>query len=303
MVKPTFFRSHRSLPRLGSSAVEYAVMLGLVTAVIIGALFFLGSSTEKTFAKLNLSTLNESEDLFVEKNRILAKKFVLDTALTEPVFHQTLFFNQILALFAVTCLLVALRKNRKIKEETENLLHKKPLRAFKEQKQLFKKRQQIYKLLAGDMPALISNNVTVGHLMSRNLKSVSLNTPANKIRKEMTSHQMRHMLVCNTKNQLIGIISDRDLHNHKAHIAAELMTPDPITVTGDHLIAPAITQMMDRRISCLPIVNDVDQPLGVLTSTDLMMALQCSLQLLHSLAIELKQPEDVFNKKSSTEAS
>ena len=58
-------------------------------------------------------------------------------------------------------------------------------------------------------------------------------------------------------------------------------------VTRDTTLNTAITMMLQKRISCLPVVEN-DVPLGVLTSTDMMMALQCTLQILAKLAAELQ---------------
>ena len=63
------------------------------------------------------------------------------------------------------------------------------------------------------------------------------------------------------------------------------MTTDVTTVSDDARIIPTITLMMEKGISCLPVLHN-DQLCGLLTSTDLMMALQCSLQVLSKMAAE-----------------
>ncbi len=63
------------------------------------------------------------------------------------------------------------------------------------------------------------------------------------------------------------------------------MTSNPITVSPDDLIGPAVTGMMNRNISCLPVVDE-GCLCGMLTSTDLMMALQCCFQVLQAAAAE-----------------
>ncbi len=61
------------------------------------------------------------------------------------------------------------------------------------------------------------------------------------------------------------------------------MTSDPHTVSADSLVSPAMTTLMNWRISCLPVVDD-DKVLGVITTTDLMMALQVTLQMMQKVA-------------------
>ncbi len=56
------------------------------------------------------------------------------------------------------------------------------------------------------------------------------------------------------------------------------MTRNPITVTIDTPIFRAITLLIQKHISCLPVV-DGGRLLGIVTSTDVMVALQCAVLL------------------------
>lgn len=90
---------------------------------------------------------------------------------------------------------------------------------------------------------------------------------------------------------MVGIISNRDLANSSAKTAKELMTPRPITIEPDCLIEIAVTRITENHISCLPVVKD-EEVCGVLTSTDLMVAFQCSLSVLDRVALEIATPRD-----------
>ncbi len=156
---------------------------------------------------------------------------------------------------------------------------------------VFAKRQQIYRILSGNLPALVENQMCVRHLMTDQLITVLPTCSADEVRNLLPCQYIRHVLVCTTAGKLVGIISDRDLANTSANTAKELMTPRPITVEPDCLIGPAVTLIMKRQISCLPVVKD-GEVCGVLTSTDLMMALQCSLQALQRIVTEIANPSD-----------
>jgi acetoin utilization protein AcuB len=148
---------------------------------------------------------------------------------------------------------------------------------------LFRKRQSIYRILAGQMRALFESRILARHLMTPNLITVTPATRAEQIAELMDANVVRHVLVCEPDGRLVGIISDRDLKRVQSGNAAQMMTPNPITVAPDSSIGPAVTQLINRCISCLPVVED-GQVRGVLTTTDLLMALQCTLQMLHRIA-------------------
>jgi len=152
---------------------------------------------------------------------------------------------------------------------------------------LFEKRQQILAILSRDTAMLFGASVTVRHLMSRDLVTAEPGTRAEEVAEMMDGRRIRHLLVCASGGRLLGIISDRDLRYRRGESAADLMTADPIAVTGDTPIGPAITMMLDRHVSCLPVIED-GVPVGILTTTDLMMSLQCTLQVLAKLAAELQ---------------
>ncbi len=68
------------------------------------------------------------------------------------------------------------------------------------------------------------------------------------------------------------------------------MTGNPVSATPDMLVGPAMTLLLKRRISCLPVCEG-GRVVGVVTTTDLIMALQCALQILQKMAAVI-QGED-----------
>jgi CBS domain-containing protein len=53
--------------------------------------------------------------------------------------------------------------------------------------------------------------------------------------------------------------------------AAELMTPQPITVRANATVKQAIGVMVDSGVSALPVVDDDGRPVGVLSQTDIVI--------------------------------
>jgi CBS domain-containing protein len=55
---------------------------------------------------------------------------------------------------------------------------------------------------------------------------------------------------------------------------SESMTQEPVTTTPDMLISAAVLEMLAKHINCLPVVAADGGLCGILTSTDLLKALE-----------------------------
>ncbi len=281
------WRGHR---RLGATKVEYVVVMVGVAVVIFAGISSLGYAVRSSF------------DSYVRQMHAMAhgSEAPVDRA-SEPVseihpghdpsahpvpwtmrFETWMAFASSATLLVFLVNLLVLRRVVRESEDAED-----PAAASRElQDRVFQKRQEIFRILAKDMEILLlKSRLNVLHVMSRRVTSVAPQTPVDEVRRIMKEEHLRHLLVCRN-DELVGIISDRDLRKTEARTAEDLMTPDPITVEPQTLLNPAITQMVQKRISCLPVVHE-GAVVGVLTSTDLMMTLQCALQVLRRVAGEV----------------
>lgn len=141
------------------------------------------------------------------------------------------------------------------------------------------KRWWLWHTLINDSQRVLQNRVEVQHLMTRETTVVAPSATVAEMRDLIDLNRIRHLLVCDGNNRLLGVISDRDLRaaepGKKAH---QVMTADPCTVSPSTLVSAAITCMTNESISCLPVVEDGSLR-GLLTTTDLVLTLQCMLQL------------------------
>lgn len=127
--------------------------------------------------------------------------------------------------------------------------------------------------------------MSVGHILSHSPVSVAPAASRDEVTSLMKKSQFRHLLVCDDRGALLGVISDRDvLADGKT--AGDMMTPDPYTVKTEDDLRTAITVMLKHTISALPVMKD-GRVCGILTVTDLIVMLQCTLQLLDKLHAEL----------------
>ena len=96
---------------------------------------------------------------------------------------------------------------------------------------------------------------------------------------KMTSNRMGAASVVDESGQLVGIIADGDIRRQLekstdllTRPVKELMTVDPVRITSDRLAAEALKMMQDKEINDLPIVDEKDQPLGLINFQDLLKA-------------------------------
>jgi len=119
----------------------------------------------------------------------------------------------------------------------------------------------------------------------------------------------RHLLVTCPDEGLVGVVSDRDVirclgpdkspkKSRLAGIAAgEIMSTDLITIGPNTPLERAVRIVVDQGISCLPILAD-GTPVGILTNTDLHMALQVLLETLPQASSEESAAVPAPNRKN-----
>lgn len=95
----------------------------------------------------------------------------------------------------------------------------------------------------------------------------------------MNQQQVHHLLVCDAEGHLVGVASDRDLKINGTNPISSVMTHNPITVSRDTTLMMAASVMLDRRISCLPVVDGAVLS-GIVTFTDVVLTLQVVLRML-----------------------
>ena len=122
--------------------------------------------------------------------------------------------------------------------------------------------------------------------MSSPAVTVRANTPFQDALKLMRDHQCRRLPVVNKQGKLVGIVSERDLL-HAAPSSAtslsiwevqylltkiqikEIMTKDVITTHPGAPIQDAARLMVASKIGGLPVVDEHNGIVGVITETDI----------------------------------
>ena len=157
----------------------------------------------------------------------------------------------------------------------------------KQQVRLVRKCEQMLNRSRDDR--LAADRITVDQVMTEQVITVARDASVQEVAATMSEHGVRHVLVVKKSGGLAGIISDRDVHGRAGGVATDIMTAAPATVRPTTSIQDAIKLMVERHISCIPVVH-LYRLCGVVTTVDLLMALQGSLSLLQQVAAQEASP-------------
>ena len=92
----------------------------------------------------------------------------------------------------------------------------------------------------------------------------------------MTYHQIRHLVVVSHCGSLCGLISQRDILRSLAQngdglaLIQDTMSKPVAHITPDMPVNEAARLMWDRRIGCLPILNEGGELVGIITRSDVL---------------------------------
>ncbi|PIQ38382.1 MAG: CBS domain-containing protein [Lysobacterales bacterium CG17_big_fil_post_rev_8_21_14_2_50_64_11] len=129
----------------------------------------------------------------------------------------------------------------------------------------------------------------VADILTASPITVGLDDSLASIKRIFDSHAFHHVLVVGD-GELFGVISDRDVlravspfvdspnertidsATMKRH-AHQIMSRKPITITTDQPVELAARRMLEAKVSCLPVLDDHGQVVGIVTWHDLLRAL------------------------------
>jgi len=164
----------------------------------------------------------------------------------------------------------------------------------------------------GPFPA----HLTVADVMTRQVVSVRPDTPVAGIVALLIDRALRSAPVVDAENRVIGIITDGDLLTRGAtelplalqrelslaeraatietlaahpHTAADLMTPDPVTLPETTPLAEAAAVMADRGLKRIPVVDAQQRLIGMVSRSDLLATVAEGLR--QRPATPIRQPD------------
>lgn len=127
---------------------------------------------------------------------------------------------------------------------------------------------------------------TVSEIMTLNVVSISLDEKLDLVDEIMSNGDIRHLPVTQG-GRVVGVVSQRDLLRSKLSTLIDfpeedrksllettdvekVMTKSVRFADPNEPIAYAATRMLEERIGCLPVVNQDNELMGLITETDVM---------------------------------
>ena len=136
---------------------------------------------------------------------------------------------------------------------------------------------------------------TILEIMTTDLCTVTPKTTVEDFKHLFQRRKFHHIPVEDENRKLVGIISTEDVNRASRYVvspdsllAEHIMTPNPFTIREDTTIVEAIRFFIEHQVRSLPVVNDADEFVGLITPYDLMK------EMLHAwqIQVELNDMED-----------
>ena len=128
----------------------------------------------------------------------------------------------------------------------------------------------------------------VSRSMTRNVITVDQEAGILDAQELMTQNKIRHLPIVNDDQQLVGIVTDRDIRSalpfrffdapqkEREKIGAlkvkDIMTKDPISISPTYTIQDALLMIQNSKVGALPVVDDNHCLKGIISVRDLLRA-------------------------------
>jgi acetoin utilization protein AcuB len=126
----------------------------------------------------------------------------------------------------------------------------------------------------------------IEEIMSEEVTCIDLDDRLSVVRELFIKHKFHHLMVTDRKNQLVAVISERDylkatnsnlelpaasekdlaMLNKRVH---QIVSKKLVAIKQFSPFSEAIKTFHDTGMSCLPVINSNNQPVGVITSRDI----------------------------------
>lgn len=127
----------------------------------------------------------------------------------------------------------------------------------------------------------------VDELMSADVITINMDERISAVQALFNKHKFHHLLVVDNKHELVSVVSERDLLkaispnlglpsesikdaatlNKRVH---QIMAKELIFITQGSTLNTAIRLFQENSVPCLPVVNENNKPVGIITWRDIL---------------------------------
>ncbi len=129
----------------------------------------------------------------------------------------------------------------------------------------------------------------VKHIMTSNVRTVHPKAITMQVTRLMATYDIRHLVVSEDAVHVLGVISQRDLLKHITRCFTDNVPPSRtevwefmnvvvLTIEPEKPIYEAAQLVEQRKIGCLPVVDEKNRLVGIITRSDLLRHMGKSLK-------------------------
>ncbi|MER7538775.1 CBS domain-containing protein [Streptomyces sp. NPDC097704] len=113
-------------------------------------------------------------------------------------------------------------------------------------------------------------HMKVGGLMTDQVVAAVPTASFKDVAKLLAEHDISGVPVVDGDDRVLGVVSESDLLAHRERTARELMTAPAVTVQAEQSVADAARLMVRRGVERLPVVDEEERLVGIVTRRDLL---------------------------------
>lgn len=270
-------RWHR---RRGAASIETVVIICGVLCVVFGIANVIANLTERSFAAVH----SESNAVDVRPGTVEVANAVQEKPTSNPAYYLGAVFFVALVVCPTGVFLIFIRRQIARLEDIvdQTSVVEEPAAPAATPKRpasltnVLSKRNEILARLEGSWEVIMEGHAVVSTYMSRDLFSVPPDMSPDDAMKQLQAKGFRRCMVTDQEGHLLGVVSKKDILSKNGRQVQDVMTDRPRLAMPDMEIHIALSVLLENRISCLPVVENC-RLVGVISTSDLLMVLQCLL--------------------------
>ena len=130
----------------------------------------------------------------------------------------------------------------------------------------------------------------VESIMKTDLISLSMDSSLSEAKEVFENNNVHHLIVTDDEGLLAGVLTDRDLYKHLSPTVGtsnethrdtalmhkklhQIMARELITINASQSLSEAAALIYDNHVSCLPVIDEQNKPIAIMTWRDLLRVL------------------------------